>query len=138
MPIETKEEERSQVCRYPGVFTDWSGRYLSTRLREHITIGNIVRVPFVDIKGEENSGFCTYFRIVKRCKKHAHLFVGVCEDPYHGDDPSSPITNGDKRVFCARDVSEVPLEWQGNENLRKKAEFRDFYRGITGCISLSL
>ena len=37
------------MTRYPGIFTDWSGTSLSGKLRNQITVGNIVRIPLEGI-----------------------------------------------------------------------------------------
>lgn len=37
--------KRSAITRYPGVLTDWGGRWISKEIRNHITVGNIVRIP---------------------------------------------------------------------------------------------
>ena len=71
---------------------------------------------------------------MKRCKKNPKCFVGICEDPYYGDNWDLPINNGKKRVFSARNVMEIPLNWNGNENLLKNAKFRDKFRTVTGVI----
>ena len=69
---------------------------------------------------------------MKRCKKNPKCFVGVCEDPYHQFD--LPVRNGEERVFSVRNVMEIPLNWNGNENLLKYARFRDKSRAVTGVM----
>lgn len=126
---------RTQVARYPGVLTDWSGRFISPEIRNNITIGNIVRIPLIPHPKEELEFNVTmYFRLVKRCKKDSNCFVGVCEDPYNGNDPDFPVNNGDRRVFSTRQICEIPLDWDGNQNLKKVAKYRNIGRAITGAI----
>ena len=145
MTSKKEQRQRSLVTRYPGIFTDWSGTSLSRKLRNQITVGNIVRIPLEGISKEGLSNdemevtmqwttFAMYFRIVKRCKKNPRCFVGVCEDPYCGDNWNLPVKNGDERVFSARNVMEIPLNWNGNENLLKSAKFRNSFRALTGVI----
>ena len=150
MASKKEQRQRSIVTRYPGIFTDWSGTSLSGKLRNQITVGNIVRIPFegIPLKGIRKEGigndnmevtsewtsFAMYFRIVKRCKKNPKCFVGVCEDPYCGDNWDLPVKNGKERVFSARNVMEIPLNWNGNENLLKDAKFRDKFRPVTGVM----
>ena len=150
MTSKKEQRQRSIVTRYPGIFTDWSGTSLSGKLRNQITVGNIVRIPLEGIPlkripkegiGNDNmevtmewTSFAMYFRIVKRCKKNPKCFVGVCEDPYCGDNWDLPVKNGEERVFSARNVMEIPLNWNGNENLLKNAKFRDKFRPITGVV----
>ena len=145
MTSKKEQRQRSLVTRYPGIFTDWSGTSLSGKLRNQITVGNIVRIPLEGISKEGLSNdemevtmqwttFAMYLRIVKRCKKNPRCFVGVCEDPYCGDNWNLPVKNGDERVFSARNVMEIPLNWNGNENLLKSAKFRNSFRALTGVI----
>jgi hypothetical protein len=119
------------LTRYPGVLTDWQGRYLDNDIRRFIDIGNKVRVPF---EYSDGASCVAYFTIVKRCDKNPKMFVGVCDDNYYGNDPNHPIQNGDKRVFSASNVMEIPLTWEGNKNLQKKAIFLNKTRKGTGVI----
>ena len=150
MTSKKEQRQRSIVTRYPGIFTDWSGTSLSGKLRNQITVGNIVRIPLegIPLKGIRKEGICNdnmkvtsewtsfamYFRIVKRCKKNPKCFVGVCEDPYYPYYWDLPVKNGEERVFSARNVMEIPLNWNGNENLLKNAKFRDKFRPVTGVM----
>ncbi len=119
------------MTRYPGILTDWQGRYLDNDIRRFITIGNIVRVPF---KYSSGATCVAYFRIVKRCDQNRKMVVGVYEDDYYGVDPTHPIGNGDERVFSAENVMEIPLTWEGNKNLQKKARILNKVRNGTGVI----
>ena len=49
MASKKEQRQRSIVTRYPGIFTDWSGTSLSGKLRDQITVGNIVRIPLEGI-----------------------------------------------------------------------------------------
>ena len=53
MTSKKEQRQRSIVTRYPGIFTDWSGTSLSGKLRNQITVGNIVRIPLegIPLKG---------------------------------------------------------------------------------------
>ena len=120
-----KSKKRSLVTRFPGTLTDWFGSSLYRRIRNFITVGNIVRIPLIGVGNDDFMTVTMYFRIVKRCKKDQNFFVGVCEDPYYGENPDFPVKNGEERVFPARNVVEIPLDWHGNQNLLKNAKFRN-------------
>ena len=125
--------ERTKVIRYPGVLTNWSGRFLDKRILKNIRVNNIVRVVFA--KRDNDQWYNTaYFRIIKQCKKDKNFFVGVCEDPYYGMLDESLIKNGQQRTFSTRHIMEIPLEWSGNENLKKEARFFNKARVITGAM----
>ena len=87
--------------------TDWSGRFLDWRLRLHFQPGNIVRVS-----GD------AYVRIDRVCK-HVDWLSGIVQDPYA--DRWTWHRNGERLTFHRRQVSEVPLDWQGNEQLSRHA-----------------
>ena len=88
-----KEKTRGMITRYPGILTDWGGRYISNSVRDCIIVGNIVRIPIESLDGKylQTSYFRIniiinyYFRIIAKCKKD-NYFVGICEDPYYGND----------------------------------------------------
>eukprot|EP01111_Echinosteliopsis_oligospora_P012231 TRINITY_DN4163_c0_g2_i1.p1 TRINITY_DN4163_c0_g2~~TRINITY_DN4163_c0_g2_i1.p1 ORF type:complete len:138 (-),score=34.39 TRINITY_DN4163_c0_g2_i1:209-589(-) len=126
MPI-----HRAVVTRYPGVITDWSGVSLHPSIRSHLTVGNVVRVPITNWE----DGKCSqtaYFRIIKHCG--GNKFRGVMEDPYYGQEDWFLINNGEERVFTSKHVSEIPLDWKGNEKLKKHAIHLDRRRPMTGAI----
>ena len=50
-------------------------------------------------------------------KKGQNFCVGVCENQYYGKKPDFIVSNGEERVFSARNVVEIPLNWHGNQNL---------------------
>ena len=118
------------LVRYPnGLITDWGGRLIDPAIRQWVGIGNTVRIPI----GSEKGRSCTmYFRIIKQCKKK-HWFVGVCEDPYYGQDPWFPYQNGDQCTFSIYHIMEIPLDgdW-GNNNLIPKIKYRNKARSMTG------
>jgi len=78
-----KEKTRGMITRYPGILTDWGGRYISNSVRDCIIVGNIVRIPIESLDGKYLQ--TSYFRIIAKCKKD-NYFVGICEDPYYGND----------------------------------------------------
>eukprot|EP01111_Echinosteliopsis_oligospora_P012230 TRINITY_DN4163_c0_g1_i4.p1 TRINITY_DN4163_c0_g1~~TRINITY_DN4163_c0_g1_i4.p1 ORF type:complete len:129 (-),score=33.34 TRINITY_DN4163_c0_g1_i4:157-543(-) len=127
MPI-----HRAVVTRYPGVITDWSGVSLHSSIRSHFTVGNIVRVPITNYE----DGTCNqtaYFRIIKHCG--GKKFRGVMEDPYYGQEDWFLINNGEERVFTSKHVSEIPLDWKGNEKLKKHAIHLQKGRAVTGALN---
>jgi hypothetical protein len=66
------ERQRTVLKRYPGILTDWSGNFLDKRILNHIKVGNVVRVSFVDaVKREQNN--TVYFEIIRKCKKKSKL-----------------------------------------------------------------
>lgn len=119
--------------RYPNkVITDWCGNYIDPKIRNHIGIGNIVRIPI--------DGCTMYFRITGKCKQ-AGWFVGQCEDPYYGKTDSwwmkgskFPCVNGDIRRFSKHHVMEIPLDWNANKRLEKHAIYRREKRAYTGSL----
>lgn len=127
------ERTRMILDRYPGVLTDWSGRFIDKQILNYISIGNIVRVSFKGtLDGQIRN--TAYFRILKQCKKNKNWYLGVCEDPYYSGDPWFPFKNGQKRAFSIHHITEIPLEWNGNKNLSKNAKFYDRARSITGTM----
>ncbi len=107
---------------------------IDSQIRQHLRVGNIVRIP-INIGFGENKGRVSqtaYFRIIEHCG--GDKFRGVCEDPYYGTEDWFLVNNGDKRVFSSRHVVEIPLTWDGNKNLKKVAIFRNKGYAITGAL----
>ena len=92
-----------------------------------LQVGNIVRVPILAI-GDAGAQ-AVYFRIVQNLG--GGKFRGRCDDPYLMEQYTL-ILNGEDRVFGRRHVMEVPLDWPGNERLRKVAVLRHVIRCNTG------
>jgi hypothetical protein len=127
------ERQRTALKRCPGVLTDWSGNFLDKRILNHIRVGNVVRVSFVDaVKREQNN--TVYFEIIRKCKKNPNWFVGVCKDPYYGDQDWFLLRNGDERAFSIHHITEIPLTWKNNQNLAKNAKTYNKRRTVTGAI----
>ena len=122
---------RTELVRYPGVLTDWGGRFLNKSILKEIQVGNIVRV--VSSKKFSKDWVNTaYYRIIKQCSKNKNWFVGICEDPYYGNLEESLVKNGEIRAFSIYHIMEIPLEWKGNQNLEKNARFFNKRRIMTG------
>lgn len=115
------QRPRTSLNRYPGILTDWGGNFLDKRILNHIRVGNIVRVSFTDtLKREQNN--TAYFEIIRQCKKNKNWFVGICQDPYYGENNDwFLLRNGDERAFSIHHITEIPLTWANNKNLEKNA-----------------
>jgi hypothetical protein len=124
---------RIVLDRYPGVLTDWSGRFVDKRILSHVTVGNVVRVAFKDTLTNTVKN-TAYLRIIKKCKKHENWFLGVVEDPYYGDTDWFPLKNGDQRAFSVYHITEIPFTWNGNKNLKKNGKFFNKARTILGTL----
>ena len=77
--------------------------------------------------GTSDTWNTAYFRITRRIPKKLGWFEGIVEDPYYGKPVPwypFPVKNGDQRKFSKYHVIEVPLEWEGNEELKIKARYR--------------
>ena len=59
---------RTKLVRYPGVLTDWCGRFLNKNILMNIKPGNIVRVVS-SMRFDKDWQNTAYFRIIKKCKK---------------------------------------------------------------------
>lgn len=121
--------ENIEIIRYPNNdITDWSGTKIDPSIRNYVNISNIVRLEL----NCDKESFCLYFRIESQCKKK-NWFVGVCEDPYHNPELySTSYKNGDKITFSIYHIMEIPLDWNGNNNLKSKVIYRNERREITG------
>jgi hypothetical protein len=124
---------RSDVIRVENSWiTDWGGRFLDPEIRNHFAAGNTVRIAL----GPQGTGELyqtMYFKITEIIGRDRHglRFRGVCDDPYYGEWSEFFANNGHQRVFSAK--SEVPLEWEGNSNLKKVAQFKNYRRVCTGA-----
>ena len=127
-------ETRTELIRYPGVLTDWSGVYLNKKIKQQIRIGNCVRVLFAnkEIQNNKHNAYTVYLTIIKKCKKNKNWFLGIVNDPYYSGDPYFIFQNGQQRAFSIHHIMEIPLTWPGNENLNKNAEFLTRRRVLTG------
>jgi len=106
---------------------NWNGVVLENEILNHVTVGNIVRVPL-----EYPNGYCGfYFRIIDQIDD---VFYGVWEDPYNSgwfDD-----MNREKVPWLVRfkkcHISEIPTTWEGNENLIEHEVGKTYGYSITG------
>ena len=106
---------------------------LDKQILNYVTVGNIVRVSFTDALTHKQKN-TAYLRIIKKCKKNPNWFLGVCEDPYYGEEDWFLLKNGDKRAFSIHHITEIPLEWNMNQNLNKHARTFPKKRVLTGAI----
>lgn len=58
--------------------------------------------------------------------------TGEVDDPYRSD--HSWMKNGSMVEFDRSAVTEIPLQWDGNEKLAEQAEFTGLGRQVTGSI----
>lgn len=95
---------------------DWYGQPIHSSIIRHISVGNIVRVVY-----DQEGSFYTRIQQIIGKNRHGRLYRGVIEDPYYGNDAWYGNRNGQKVWFSERSISELPLTWTGNSNLRRKA-----------------
>jgi len=92
---------------------DWSGREISNEILQNLQEKNFIRIV---ISGVADKGwFNTYFQILKKVGENSYL---VCsDDPYiHELEDVLFVVNSDV-------INEIPLDWEGNENLKEKVEY---------------
>lgn len=92
---------------------DWSGRPISKNVLKFLQEKNYIRI--IISEKESKCWFNTYFQILKKINENSYF---VCsDDPYINElEDSLFIVNPEM-------INELPLEWEGNENLKENAEF---------------
>ncbi|MFI6423427.1 hypothetical protein [Promicromonospora sp. NPDC050880] len=109
---------------------DWSGGQLHPGIRQHVTVGNVVRVQ-VSGNGDPATGWSDtpYVRVTAQ---DGDRLAGVVDDPYRSE--YSALDNDTVLEFDRADVTEIPLDWPGNEALEPRAERTGLRREITGYV----
>ena len=109
---------------------DWSGGQLDAGIRQHVAVGNIVRVQ-VSENGSPETGWSDtpYVRVTAQ---DGDRLTGVVDDPYRSQ--YSALENGTELGFDRADVTEIPLDWDENEDLAPRATHTGRGREITGYI----
>lgn len=124
----------------PEEINDWSGHQLDPEIRRSIGPGNIVRIQ---IQATSPDGApaapsdpvdawhsdTPYLKIVE---VDGDRLTGEVDDPYRSD--YSWMKNGRIIEFDRSAVTEIPLQWDGNEKLAEQAELTGLARQITGAI----
>ena len=100
-------ELRESVC-------DWNGKLLNSAIRDAITINNIVRVCI-----KHDSGYFEGIYIQVTAVEDSDL-IGIVQDTYRQffEGEIIYVDNGELIRFPRASIIEVPLSWDGNENLR--------------------
>uniref|UniRef100_A0A0G4IBF5 Uncharacterized protein n=1 Tax=Chromera velia CCMP2878 TaxID=1169474 RepID=A0A0G4IBF5_9ALVE len=110
--------------------TDWSGRILPPKCREALRTGHVFRACIqVSKRGETNpekasmGGGAYYFTIVRCGEELGGSMLCKVHDTYVLDLSEQPVAGGDGFLVIPRSaVSEVPLTWPENENLKSEWE----------------
>lgn len=124
----------------PEEINDWSGQQLDPKIRQSIGPGNIVRIQIqaTSPDGAPSApsdpvdawhGDTPYLKIVE---VDGDRLTGEVDDPYRSD--YTWMKNGRIIEFDRSAVTEIPLQWDGNEKLAEQAEFTGLGRQVTGAI----
>eukprot|EP01117_Protostelium_nocturnum_P010388 TRINITY_DN3736_c0_g1_i2.p1 TRINITY_DN3736_c0_g1~~TRINITY_DN3736_c0_g1_i2.p1 ORF type:complete len:158 (+),score=54.15 TRINITY_DN3736_c0_g1_i2:761-1234(+) len=98
----------------PNHVQDWNGVVLEPYSREQVKEGNVVRVLS---NYSDGSGQANYYEIVKVLEERRLL--GLLHAVYAGSGTPWQQDSGGLFIFERDCISELPLEWGGNEELRK-------------------
>jgi hypothetical protein len=113
--------------------TNWQGRPIDRSARAAVTVDNQVRVQIVCTPDKGSSYSCSmYFRVLEVA---GDQLVGVCADPYYGEDPSFPFQNGDRLEFERKSIIEIPTDWASNGNLAELKATSELSLFPTGTLS---
>ncbi|WP_328531520.1 hypothetical protein OG984_10450 [Nocardioides sp. NBC_00368] len=124
----------------PEEINDWSGQQLDPKIRQSIGLGNIVRIQIQATSPDGAPatpsdpvdawhGDTPYLKIVE---VDGDRLTGEVDDPYRSG--HSWMKNGRMIEFDRWAVTEIPLQWDGNEKLAEQAEFTGLGRQVTGSI----
>lgn len=104
--------------------TDWIGNLLDRNLLQYVTVGNIVRIKI----SNNEYDWCAYFKIIS---KNDDDLVGVVADPYIVELDSGLTIN-----FKLSSIREIPLDWEGNEQLNDHVIYTGYHVNVTGLHEL--
>ncbi|QLE54012.1 hypothetical protein FD724_40100 (plasmid) [Nostoc sp. C057] len=92
---------------------DWEGKPLNPEIRSAITVNNIVRVSV-----KHSSGYSEGIYVQITTVDGSDL-VGIVQDTYRQffEGETIYVENGESICFSRASIIEVPLNWDGNENL---------------------
>ncbi|MFD6448572.1 hypothetical protein ACFWEJ_25955 [Promicromonospora sp. NPDC060204] len=109
---------------------DWSGGQLHPEIRQHVGVGNVVRVQ-VSENGSADTGWSDTPYVLVTGQGGDRL-TGIVDDPYRSQ--YSALDNGTVIEFDRADCTEIPLDWPENEALAPRATHTGQGREITGYI----
>jgi len=108
-----------------GSVSNWSGVILDEEVRKNIIPGNIARIAVND--GSQNTKVI-YFRILHKVDEHRYL--AEIENHYLSSFEDIVI------VIDVRGISEIPVDWEGNDNLIPFNVDNGLGYGVTGLGAL--
>jgi hypothetical protein len=101
----------------------WNGDEINKSILTRLVVGNLIRINIRWLPLSDGGIHQFYVRIIRF---ENDKIVGVFDDPYYlrgnfkyGSD--FPIKDGAEIIFTKNHVSEIPLQFSENENLRARA-----------------